>query len=141
MGRGQARRLAAFQRVVAALRIGRIAGRRPRFDISHMFLRRVRVKIGVEDAAAAAKLELEAGAFANLQRRSPEYADQLGGGEADEVVALLWRLARLALRDRRLRGGGLARDTGRNQQRGGKDKTTHGPSKHRLVVAEQRLGR
>ena len=35
------------------------------------------IEIGVEHAAAAAELELEAGAFADLQRRVAEMADQL----------------------------------------------------------------
>ena len=44
-----------------------------------------RIEIGVEHAAAAAKLQLETGPFANLKRGASEMADEVGGGEADEL--------------------------------------------------------
>ena len=56
----------------------------------------LRIEIGVEDAVAAAELELEAGAFADLQRRVAEMADQILRGEADDAARLARRAAAAA---------------------------------------------
>ena len=61
------------------------------------------IKIGVEDAGTAAELELEAIAFADLERRLPEMADQLIGCEAENLP----RLRRRGLGLRNLLSGRL----------------------------------
>jgi hypothetical protein len=48
-----------------------------------------RVKVRIEDATAAAILELEAGAFADLQRRRAEQLAKIGRGEAEEAAVLV----------------------------------------------------
>ena len=61
------------------------ARRRARIDVGHAVAAALRIEIGVEDAAAAAKLKLEAVAFEDLKRGLSEMADQLIGGEAEDL--------------------------------------------------------
>jgi len=51
------------------------------------------VEVGVEDAAAAAILELEARAFADLEAGGAEQLAELGHGEAEETAVLVGALA------------------------------------------------
>ena len=77
----------------------------------------LRVQIGIEHALAAAELELEAGAFVNLQSRRAEMTDQLLRAHAGEPS----RFARLrdglgGLLDGLLRArGATSEDQGRSE--------------------------
>src|SRR5688572_17523417 len=76
------------------------------------------VEIGIEDAGGASKLQLEALSFADLQRRVAEPLDELGGGQANEVAALL-RNGRQRARRRGLRRLDVGRRrAGSSEQRG-----------------------
>ena len=67
--------------------IGVRARLNPRVDMGDaLSARPLRVKVSVENAAPAAPLQLQARAFANLQRRLAEPLDQLGRGCADQVA-------------------------------------------------------
>ena len=67
--------------------IGVRARLNPRIDMGDALPRRpLRVKVSVENAAPAAPLQLQARAFANLERRLAEQLDQLRGGCADQVA-------------------------------------------------------
>ena len=100
-----------FERGNAGRLIGIGAGRGARIDIGHA-KRSVlpRVEIGVEDAVAAAELQLDAVAFLNLKRRATEMPDQILGGEAGQARDLALRLelgdGGRGLLDRLLRAGG-----------------------------------
>ncbi len=50
------------------------------------------IEIGVEHALVASKLQLQAVAFADLERRSAEPANKLFGGEADDLAPGMGRL-------------------------------------------------
>ena len=63
----------------------------------------LRIEVGIEDTGAAAELELEAVAFADLQRRLPEMANQLIGSQAENLP----RLRRRGLGLRNLLSGRL----------------------------------
>ena len=45
------------------------------------------IEIGVEHAAAAAELQLEARALVDLQNGTSEMADEVGGGKTDELAS------------------------------------------------------
>jgi hypothetical protein len=82
---------------------------------------RRRVEIGVEDAAIAAKLQLESGALADLQGRNAETLDQLAAGQPDQVAAL-----HRSGRDDRLHGGPRRRRaSGGEEQKGKKQQASH----------------
>ena len=90
-------------------------------DAQHPVLRRI--EIGIENAAAAAELQLQAGALANLKGGGTELPDQLRSGEADQPSRL--RLSGLSL-GRRQRGLLRSRSAGGEQQGQGKYGTAHG---------------
>src|SRR6185369_11302348 len=81
--------------------IGGNAGWQAGVDIGHALntpgVRRIEIRI--ENAAAAAELEFEAGAFPDLQCGIAEVADELGRGEAEDAAAAL-RARRLGNRRR-----------------------------------------
>src|SRR5687767_4898172 len=86
---------------------------------------RRRIEIGVEDAAWAAELELQAAALADLERRRPEPLDQIGRGQADQLAAQLGRWTDC----HRLRQGLRLLRSGRapgNEQAGEDQDTAHG---------------
>ena len=67
--------------------IGIRARLNPRVDMGDaLSARPLRVKVSVENAAPAAPLQLQARAFANLQRRLAEQLDQLRDVYADQVA-------------------------------------------------------
>lgn len=74
----------------------------------------LRIEIGVQYAAAPPKLELEAGAFANLERRLAEMAHELVGRKSVEFAAQLRRGRRRSglrhLLARRAHAGGKQED-------------------------------
>ena len=79
------------------------------------------VEIGVEHAAAA-ELQLEALAFADLQGGASEALDEIACGQSEQVAAhLLLGRRRLLRRTRALRNGGAAG----GEQRCDRDQTTH----------------
>ena len=79
----------------------------PRIDVGDPVRRLAgRIQISVENALAVAELELQAFAFADLQRGSPEPLHQLGRGQPDDRAAQLRGLRRLDWYLRRLRSGG-----------------------------------
>ena len=118
-----------FERADAVGLVGIDSRRSPRFDMGDPVLRAARrIKESVEHAARAAILDLEAIAFADLERRLAEAADQLVRGEPDQDAAFA-RL--LGLRDDRRRGNLGLRDPGaggdREEWDGGKE-DTHRPA-------------
>ena len=97
------------------------------------------VEIGVDHASRIAELQLDAVAFANLERGIAEAADQLRRAEADEGSGLAhdrrrddrWRGCRLRFRGR----GAGSEDDGRSKDGGyGKYGATH----PRVMPAGQR---
>jgi len=83
-------------------------GRRPRVDMGDAKLvAGRRVEVGVEHAIIVAELELEAGAFANLQLRTTQVLDHLVDRQAGELrrrAGLRRDLDRLLHEGRRCRG-------------------------------------
>ena len=70
--------------------IGVRARAEPRIDVRHSNRGRSawrRIKIGVEDAAGGAELELEPLPFADLERRGAQALHELGGRHADKIAA------------------------------------------------------
>ena len=103
------------------------AGRAPRVDVRYgVGAVLARIQIGIENAGAAAELELEAAAFANLERRATEVADKFLRSEAcnppDAPIdrnRLRHLLYRLLFRPRGAAG---------KKEGGGEDDAAHGPT-------------
>ena len=115
-----ARSARIFEGGDAARLIGVRAGRRTRVDVRDSIdAAGIGVEIGVEHAGTTAVLDLDAIAFAHLERRAPEMIREVGRAEADEPS----RLARHRdgrsgfLGGRLLRPGGAAGE----QQGGGEN--------------------
>ena len=127
MGAGAAS--GALKQSDAAGLIGIGARPQPGVDMGHAFrpaaLHR-RIEVGVEDAAAAAELQLEAGAFPNVKCRDAEPLNQLAGGEADQIAAHMGAL----LGRRRIGHRHLLWTSGAGGEKKGRDEDqcTHGPS-------------
>ena len=102
-----------FERSDAGGLIAVVPGERPGIDVGHPEHVVLRIKISIEHAASPAKLELEAGSFADLEGGVAEMADELLRGEADDSD----RLARnRALNDGSFRLRLLARGAARENQ-------------------------
>ena len=86
----------------------------PRIDVSDPVNRSRRIKVSVENALRIAELQLQALALADLERRSPELADEIVGGEPDYRPMLLLD-RRFRLRRRSCRG--RARCAGSDKER------------------------
>ena len=84
---------------------------------------RRRIEIGVEDAACPGPLQLDAGAFADLEAGLAETAKQLAGGQADEGAGLARLRGNRAYWRRRGLGGSRA---GGDEQSGEGGKAAHG---------------
>ena len=96
------------------------------------------VEVSVEHAAARAELELQARAFAHLERGIAEMAEQLGRGEAEKPGHHARRAGGGGRLGDRLLGRG--RTTGDEQGESGDD-AAHGSTMHAASIARQGCGR
>ena len=84
------------------------------------------IKIGVEDAEAAAELELDAAPLAHLESGASEMADELRRGQSDELSGGCLRSGRSCGLNLRLR---LARHAAGEEQWKSEDQAAHHPAR------------